>query len=454
MQPKMLVQIPRYGWELVTLYDAVQLTDLDLEGEAVRRPPGLSRASVIATVDLADVGGAGEYEVILEGSNTGGAAAGEWYALAQLGAGTYFIAPQVAAQEVRILGGTPPQVDTPAGLGITIFGNGDVSVGRYQYLRVRARVIMGTPTFTISVDMNGTAGDAERFARVLTATSASGESNEVITGYIQRPPGTRWMTATSIASAIIVSPALADGFWSVIEGAIDEADALAGNFVALYPASSADAVFVAVGDSTSYQINNVPANDMGAYNFFRVHIYNFPAVPPDNLSSYTIETTLAFDDNDWLQGDIGFADLASQVREVFVSAIFGDPEAQGTGGAGPNQRILSGQLVDGNGNPISASAFLGQTTAQAVLVVSDRDGGAQFSLHPTATATGADIVTGPTLSPATMYPIRANNRGTFSIIVDSNGVPTTAYVSCISYVPKPPRKFVVVSSEVVEVVLT
>lgn len=453
MQPRLLEQIPRYGWDLVELYNNFQLTDINPNGDPVRRPPGMSRVSVIATVEMGDVGGTGEFGIVLEGSNTGdGSNPQEWHTLAQLGEATYFVAPQVNPTEIRILGGTDP--DVPVITGIQLFGNGDVSVGRYQYLRVRADTINLTPTYTISVNMNGTAGDAERLTRVLNAVSASGDSNEVITDFIQRPQGTRWLSATSIARSIIVDPPIASGFWSIIEGAVDRADAEAGNFVALFPAESAGVVFYNPGDATSYQINNAPANDMGAYNFFRVHIYNFPAIPPDPTSSYTIETTFSFDDNDWLQGEIGFADLAPEVRTTFVNVLFGTPEPQGTGGATPTQRILSGQMVDGNGNPISASPFLGQTTAQAVLVVSDRDGGAQYSLHPTATALGADVVTGPNLSPATQYPIRCSNSGNFTIIVDSNGTPTTAYISCISYVPKPPRKFVVVSSQVVPVVLT
>ncbi len=454
MQPRLLEQIPRYGWDLVSLYDDVELTDIDPNGAPVRRPPGMSRVSVVATVEVADVGGTGEFEIILEGSNTGdGTNSAEWYTLATLGEATYFVAPQVNPTETRVLGGTDPQITTPVGLGITLFGNGDVSVGRYQFLRVRANTVSLTPTYTITVNMDGTAGDAESFTRVLNAVSAAGESNEVITDYVRRPPGTRWLTATSIARSILVDPPAGSGFWSIIEGAINQADAAAGNFVALFPAESAGAIFYNVGDATSYQVNNAPAMDMGAYNLFRVHIYNFPAIPPDPTSSYTIETTLSFDDNDWLQGEIGFADLAPDVRTTFVNVLWGEPEPQGTGGATPTQRILSGQMVDGNGNPISSSPFLGQTAAQAVVVVSDREGGAQFSLHPTATAVGADAVS-PALSPAVQYPIRCDSDGSFTLIIDSNGAPTTAYVSCISYVPQPPRKFVVVSSQVVAVVLT
>lgn len=449
MQSRLTEQIPRYGWSPMTLFDNVSVSDVDLDTDPVRRPAGLTRVSVRIRTFIGDVGGAGEFTFILEGSNSGdGSNPDDWYELSRLDRTDVFEAPQVATSVIKIMGASDPGIETPPALFINLQGTGDVDVGRYQYLRLRAEVVSGAPTFIATVKVVGTAGDAERFARQISSVSVSGDPNEIVSDYIERPAGTRWLSASTLLNDVILDPPVASGFYTVIEAAIDESDAQSGFFLPFLPQADAGVALTAAGDSVSYQFQGVPSVDMGAYNFFRVRVYNFPASPPTDLSSYRMTTTLSFDDNDWLQGDIGFTELSAEARETFLSVRWGEPEAQ----VG-NTRDITGVFLDAAGGPLATANILaGGISARGVLVLSETPEGAQYSLHPTATATGAEIEA--SLSPGNIYPIEATADGSFTVTIDSNGVPDTVYASVISYVPVSPRRFVVVQSDIAEVVLT
>jgi len=447
MSARILDEIPRYGWNASPLIEAEEIDSLvSLVTDPVRRSPGLSRVAVIVNAEDGNVSDVGTFDVILEGSNTGDPLnQAEWTALGSLGSTELFNAPLSAPSVTKILGAG---IFNDGILGIDYFGSGDVDVGRYLFLRLRAVIVSGAPDFKISVSVNGTSGDAERFVLTKLAVSVSGDSNEVVTDYITRPSGTRWLTASSLATSLILVDNIDpnSGLTSYIEGAVTLADAQAGNFVPVFSPATPIDTFKVVGDSTVYQLNGAPAVDMGLFNYFRIHVVPYNFFAPSTLSSYVIENTFCFDDNDWLQGNQGFADLSVDVRETFLTVRLGEPEPQvGT------VRTITGQFVDATGNPVSVTGPFSAQPAQGVLLVSSIKQGRQYALDPTATASGSEM--DPALQNLNAYPIMAGVNGSFTVDIDSNGTPKTVWVSVISYVPEYPRTFVVVSTDVAEVVL-
>jgi hypothetical protein len=427
--------IPRFGWDQRTLYASADslITDADLDLDPVERLPGLFEVAVSAV--MTNQGGAGTVDLILEGSNTGNPAnPAEWFPISSLGDDQLFDVSFVVPTP-RILGLTPLQG-----------GNGQLGVGRFNFLRVRAEIVSGAPTFDLNVNMTGIAGDGQKINKGLTARSESGAPNEIVTDSIRRPAGTRWLTPTAILRSVVLDPLAATGFDVSVEAALSEEDALAGNFTGFATGSSNP--LVAVGDATLMDSGiSVPAIDMGPYNFFRLRVRNDTGTPPTDLSSYTIEGNFLFDDNDWQDGETGLTNLATTILRKGLIAVWEDSSLSGPF-ASP--LTLNGQFLDENGQPFRSGPF---APRRAIVVVSDTQRGKELTLHPSATASG-DEAAGQGTTPATQYVVEADQDGRFSIDVQSGGGPTTAYISFRNYVDDPGPQYAnyrLVSSDVATV---
>lgn len=432
--------IPRYGWDARSLYNEALITDpggsADLILDSVERLPGLFEVAVFAVMD--NVGSSGTVNLILEGSNTGDDAnPNEWFRISSLGDDEYFDVSNPVPQ-VRVLGLLPLQG-----------GNGQISVGRFAFLRVRAEIVSGTPTFEINVTMTGIAGDGEKIVRDVIAQSASGDTNVVETAFIPRPAGTRWITITSILDAVVLDPPAATGFNVQIRAALSE-EAIAAGITALFAQGSSDPL-AAVGEATLLDSGlSIPSLDMGPYQFFQVRITNDSGTPPTDLSSYTIRTTFTFDDNDWLNGEQGLTNLSTLIQRRRLIAVWENNSLSGPFAA---PLTLEGQFLDENAQPFQSSPF---APRRAIVVVSETQRGKELTLHPSATADGS-AASGQGSTPATQYVVEADQEGRFSIDIASGGGATVAYVSFRNYVDDPDPiypNYQLISSDVATVTFT
>lgn len=393
-------QIPPYGWDVRQLIDGALVSDVDLVTDSFERLPGLFKLNVMVTLRAGHVFGGNFLNVILEGSNTGDPVnSNDWFLIADLPESNYF--------------------DGGVSITKTLGLAGSVNIGRFQHLRVRLEEIGGAVTFEADVYVSGTAGNGQKLLRLVPINSVSGGPKEFVTDYVQRPAGTRWLTATAKAYAMILEPPLADGVSIYLDAASTIEDAQAGRFVQFAGGGEDPSVasLMAVGESCQFPFGNAPSVDMAQYNYFRFRVEN--PFPLDLISSYTIEATLVFDDNDWAQGEIGETELSDQLQQLFLRIMLSqaDPQIGDT-------RSVSGQFVDLNGVPVR------NRQNRAFLVLSDLNFAGQASLHPTATASGSEA---SAVTNSNFYPIQSDDEGKFTVVVDSNGVPTTAYLSFISY---------------------
>lgn len=551
MQPRLLEQIPRFGWDRKTLIDDVVIGDAGganpVATDPVRRPPGLFQAAVQLIVPGGSSGGVGEFGAVLEGSNTGdGTNDLEWFTISSLDVSNLFEAPD-AVDQFKLLGAAVPFTGSVPGVSFN-GSSGNVSIGRFGYFRVRSEVRLGTvtvltapttapgatltingkvltpaggprtpgnddydntlgstaliaaeiqaalndltnsfrseifvssisgstitiipqiingftgftlssglpaeldagPTFPITVRMTGTGGDGEAFLKDLNIFSASGDPNEISSAVIQRPAGTRYMTATAKIASAVWSPANATGFLVTLEGAVDKESADAGNFVGIsqealtVPAPNAPPP---TGLAKLFDPTGGIVIDMGPFNFFRVRVSNSTAVVPTDITEYTITTSFAFDDNDWVDGEQSLTELSSTLQSQFLQVRWGTPEPQ----VGTTINI-PGQFVDFNGVPIQPGGI-----KRVFVVCSDDFFSKDNNPHPTATL---DSVYRIGAIANTTKILIASGLADFTVQVNSNGTPTTAYISADLYVDSPQSTlypYTLISSEVATVVLT
>jgi len=304
------------------------------------------------------------------------------------------------------------------------------------------------PSYSITARMSGISGDGEKFLRTKNATSDAGDPvDQTSNGYIERPAGTRFMTATAKLVSGVWTPANATGLSVQLQGAVDKESADAGNFILIQEQFLTAPPLLAPpvdGLTQLFDPSGGIVIDMGPYNFFRISVAAAGATPPTDATAYTVLFSLAFDDNDWLDGESNVAKLSSTLQSQFLQVRWGTPQPQvGT------TVTLPGQFVDFNGVPVKDGA------SYAVYVVCSDDSRDKYnSPHPTATLTSLysqGSVTGTTRI------LVGRNQADFTVVVDSNGAPTTAYISADYYVDSPSSAlfpYILVSSEVAAVVLT
>lgn len=523
MQPRLLEQIPRFGWSTKTLLDDVVLGDgggiAPLVSEVFRRPPGMSQAAVLLTVPGGTTSGAGEFGAVLEGSNTGdGTNDLEWFRIASIDLNNQFISPN-ALDQTRLLGAA-----LPFGSGISFNGSsGNISIGRFAYMRLRAEVRVGTitalaapttapgatitingmtltpaggprtpgnddydntlgttgaiaaeifaaltdvansfnaevsssvsgsvvtvtprttagffgltiqsglpaelevgPTFDMTAKMTGIAGDGETFVKTANLVSVSGETNTKVSTVIERPAGARYVTATAKLVDAVWDPANASGYQVTLQGAMDRESADAGNFIGIGTEFLLESTsppppegLAALFDPTGGLVV-----DMGPFNFLRFLVEPSGATPPTDLSTYVIECTAVFDDNDWLNGEQSLTELSSTLQSQFIQVRWGTPGPQ----IG-DEITVPGQLVDMNGVPLPSGNI-----RRVFLIASDDFFSKENDLHPTATLVSAFSI--GSISNTNKILVATNN-GEFTVVVDSNGNPGNVYLSAVPYV--------------------
>jgi len=443
MQSRLLEQIPRFGWSRKTLIDDFDIGDGGgadpTETPRVERPAGMFQAAVQLFIAGGGSAGTGTIGAILEGSNSGDETnAAEWFQIGSLNISNAFIAA-TGTDEQRLMG------NTVSSQTFIVGGSGNVNLGRYRFLRVRQEILTGAPTFTMTVRVTGIAGDGEAFRKDRFLSSLSGSSNEVTTGFIVRPQGTRWMSVTALLTAVVMDPVTGEGFNVFLEGALDEESANAGDFSGISSVSFIGGPPL-VGAAQRFSPLGLVI-DMGPFNFFRFRTENNTAIPlPTPVSSFTFQLNINFDDNDWLDGETGLNELSSALQANFLQVVWGEPEPR----IGDTV-VVPGQMLDGNGVPV-------RSIYRTKIVVSDDNN--DQDLAPSATATLTTTDSFGTVTAASIIGVQAGefqgaDDGKFEVTVDSNGTALLYYLTALPYVSfSQSQPWVLTHSEVVEVDLT
>lgn len=418
MQSRLNEQIPRFGWSRSTLIDDVDIGDGGgadpVVTPPVERPAGMFQAAVQLFIAGGGSAGTGTIGAILEGSNSGNVLnASEWFQIGSLNISNAFVAGAVS-DEQRLMGNTVPSQSYIVG------GSGNVNLGRFRYLRVRGEPLTGIPTYTMTVRMTGIAGDGEAFRTDRFLSSTSGSSNEVTTGFIVRPQGTRWMSVTSLLTAMVMDPVGGTGWEVFLEGALDQESADAGDFIGIGVVTFDSPT---VGDAQRFNPLGL-VMDMGPFNFFRFRTENYGGSPPSTTASFTFQININFDDNDWVDGETGLNELSSSLQGNFLQVVWGEPEAQGL-----NTVVVPGQMLDGNGVPVTS-------IYRVKIVVSDNYNDQDMAPSATATLTTTDgfgTVSGASIIGVQAGEFQGADDGRFEVTVDSNGTPLTYYLTAIPY---------------------
>ncbi len=395
---------PQYGWNPYVFTDNNTLGEpgglLPSETEAYVRPNGMYRVTVAGRVEAGAGGGAGTYGFVLEGSNTGGAAADEWIVLAETNLAEIYEAPKASLQ-TRVLAFANGK---SSGQGFN--GEATVPCDRWRYLRVRTFVSTGVPTFEIDIRMTGIAADGERNDLDLSLVRVSGDTDEPVTSVIQRPSGVRYLSAQAYVDAMIISPAPpAASFTLILETAQDQDAVDNDRWVPFDQLGEFDAV----GDTGFFQNGQARLIDLSGWMFFRFRGEKTSGKLPDDISSYTISCLSTFDDADWIDGEQGIPLLHESIRKTFVMLAF-DP-AIDLGGGNWSVRL---QLCDMNQTPIREVREVG------ILLAASEDG---FSDDLSATATFTAALSGSIQYGAgnNVAVVRTENDGTMEISFADGG---------------------------------
>lgn len=452
-------QNPPYGWQVVQLGPVL----LDNPGgvnpdtsPVFERGGGLHRLSVQITV-TAVAGVAGDrFGLFIEGSNTGDTSNPlEWIRLSSLNLSEVFDAGDPAVLgSVRVIGGD---------FVVNQFqGEGQVSIGRWHFLRLRTEIVSGTPTFTLDVRAVAIAGDGERMDRNVTVRKFGGNISLIyFSDSFLRPAGTRYMSSQAFAVDIV--PAAGDGWHVQIQGALDQSAVDAGewhdlDFSGPLPGTGA---LVVTGDSYFFEQDQIQLIDMGPFNYFRFVVTSAGVF--DSASAFQILFSSVVDDDDWLDADIGLTKLNEGLREVLCQVVFGLPPygaPVAPSPAGPPVGTLSipYQVCDTNGRPLLGARNI-------LFTLSDIKGAGRLSPHPTATFEGVDnagvMGQGRVVPPGLLLPpggfgtfmyVRTGDLGSGAVEVFAPALTPDVWLGADNQVPPLPRSaFTAVAPNVVEI---
>lgn len=411
-------QRPQYGWDPVTLIAEEILGEpggaLPDETNAVLRQNGFLRGSVVARVEAGDAAGVGTFGFVLEGSHTGGAAAAEWVIIGELNRGDAFDGA-VATLQARVLGLT-----NGAAVGEGFIGEGNISVGRWRYLRVRTVVLSGAPTFEMKVTLAGIAGDGLFDLDSATLTRVSGDVTEPATSQMRRPNGVRYITGQVTVTSMIQVGGV-DGFNFLLQAAINQQAVTDDRWVTLDrlgPFTAAGTQFFANG-----QVRGI---DLAAFQAFRVIAEKQDSgAPPGNNSSFVANVYIGHDDNDWLDGEQGINQLNEAIRQTFVTLVAGP-----VSGVLPNREVTI-QVCDMNMVPIRAERGIG-------LLLSNTQLGGFDDLNGLATFTGVTVGTIPYGTGNNVAVVQTDSTGIATIQIATGGANPLYMYAWNGHVPNSP----------------
>jgi hypothetical protein len=321
-------QHPRFGFTSQLLIDQV-LTDSSLVGASKVRLAGLFEVSVVA-VCTAFVGVA-QVNLIVEGSNDNA----NWFLVAQLTAATYF-----TTTGQKVLNPTAEQI---------------VSLERFQYVRVRSAIVAGAPTFSMQVFVAGIQGDSESFVDTKSFTRTAGTVTQVTPNI--RPAG------VSFVNVQIDTAGLNLGGAASIQVALQGSPNYETGMV---PANQVwqDLVTTSVtaNGAAMMSISGDRLIDLAGYDWFRIELRDVGGVSV----AYAIDTYVSMDSGDWIFATLNIPSGGGSIPGLDTGLLSVQFSAPGVEAA--NTIIVPFQVLDSNGNPVTASVrveFIVYDTANA-----------------------------------------------------------------------------------------
>jgi hypothetical protein len=302
---------PRFGFSEKRLIDE-SLTDGSLTGTAVMRTAGLRDVVALGVFTL--TGGSGEVGFRIEASNDGV----NWFTLTQTSPTQLF----TTNGQVEILNDA---------------GSGQVDLEHFVWIRARATIVSGAPTFSLQVIVSGIANDCEKFLRDVTFGPRLGTAPAIINGTMKpRPAGTLLTNVQVNASGVVLGGLTS--FDVALQGSPDGGTTWVDIGVVAITADGSE--LMAVDGETFFS--------MGSYFYFRVQVRDNGAAS-GSTAYEAIEVLGTLDSCDWvlIGADSGGADPFDP-SEVFIAVGFGAP-----GPEAADIIPISLQVFDASGAPLA-----------------------------------------------------------------------------------------------------
>lgn len=374
---------PRFGFTEKRIINAV-LTDASLASAAVPRTAGLESVVAMGTFTL--IGGTGEVQLIVEGSNDNAS----WVVLGQTVAPSNFS----ANGQFEIL---------------NAIGTGQVSLEHWAWIRVRAAILAGTPDFSLAVIVTGIARDCSKYMRDpdspfgprLGAVPTVQNGDNFI-----RPAGTLLANCQVVATGVVL-------------GTLTSFD------VAVQGSPDGGTTWVDLATASITASGTVVLLEEGDRYFTLSQYYNLRFQVRDNgvangATAFTAITFyLSMDDCDWIIDGQDSGGGGGAGTDAFISVQFGLPGLQ----AG-NDITIAGQVYDADGAPLLESRKI-------ELIVYDTSQAGDLDLAANATftvvGTGTDIIGLGT----NRLVLTTDASGAFEIIV-TDAVAETVFVTAVN----------------------
>lgn len=303
---------PRFGFTEKRIINEA-LTDTSLTGTTVERTAGLREVVALGVFSL--TAGAGSVGLRLEASNDGV----NWFTLSQTSPTELF----TADGQVQILNAA---------------GSGQVDLQHFNYVRARASVVAGAPTFSLQVIVTGIARDCEKFTRSATWGPRAGATpTEQIAALFRRPAGTLLTNVQVNASGVVLGTLTS--FDVVLQGTPDGGATWVDIGVA--PVTADGSQLMAVDTETFFSL--------GSYANLRYLVRDNGAA--NGATAFeSIEVLGTLDSCDWVIDGDGQSGSPFDPSEVFISVGFGLPGAEAA-----DKIPISLQVFDADGAPLAES---------------------------------------------------------------------------------------------------
>jgi len=305
---------PRFGFTEKRIINEA-LTDASLVGTAVPRTAGLQYVVAMGTFAL--TAGTGEVQLLVEGSNDNS----NWVTLGQTAPTENF----TTNGQFQLL---------------NVGGTGQVDLEHWAWIRTRAVIVAGTPTFTLTTIVTGIARDCDKFLRGsddpfgprLGATPTVQNSTT-----FKRPAGTLLANCQAVAVGVVLGGLTS--FDVAVQGSPDGGT----TWIDLATASITGDGAVTLLDDTSRFFS------LSQYFNLRFQVLD-NGVAGGTTAFTSITFYMSMDDCDWvIDGDASGAGGGGLTpSDVFISVDFGTPGAEAA-----NTIAIGGQIYDADGAPLT-----------------------------------------------------------------------------------------------------
>lgn len=317
MSQRTTLEHPRFGFSPILLINE-SVNDGALTGTSTIRAAGLRTVGVQGTLTL--LVGVGTVKLIIEGSNDNA----NWFGISESPASDLFD----TGGQVKLLNSN---------------GNGLVDLEHWHWIRVRASIESGAPTFSLTIVVAGIARDSESFRFAETFSRAGAVPTSQTGTEWARPAGTMLSNYQVTASGVVTGGA---GSFEV---------ELQGTFDGGITWNTLGTISVGGNGSQILQVDSERFFSFGAYANFRTRVVDGGG-PAGGATAFTIDVAPTLDSADWTSDETEDTGGGGSMdpSEVFIQAVFGAPSAE----VGNVITVLV-QLLKADGSPLQESRKIG-----------------------------------------------------------------------------------------------